>query len=92
MWGMVRGGLGVGVQDSMIGDAEPLVRRVLPDLEPLILSVWPVTHRELTTSACAWSMSCWLLSLPALERVKSSCWPDHRGAHSDPLLDSHPIA
>jgi DNA-binding transcriptional LysR family regulator len=50
MWGMVKGGLGIGVQDSLIGDAEPLVRRVLPDLEPLIFSMWLVTHREVNTS------------------------------------------
>jgi DNA-binding transcriptional LysR family regulator len=50
MWGLVKGGLGIGVQDSLIGDAEPLVRRVLPDLEPLIFSMWLVTHREVNTS------------------------------------------
>lgn len=50
MWGMVKGGLGIGVQDSLIGDAEPLVRRVLPDLEPLKFSMWLVTHREVNTS------------------------------------------
>ena len=50
MWGMVKGGLGIGVQDSLIGEAEPLVRRVLPDLEPLIFSMWLVTHREVNTS------------------------------------------
>ncbi len=50
MWGMVKGGLGIGIQDSLIGDAEPMVRRVLPDLEPLIFSMWLVTHREVNTS------------------------------------------
>jgi DNA-binding transcriptional LysR family regulator len=50
MWGMVKGGLGIGVQDSLIGDAEPLVRRVLPDLAPLTFSMWLVTHREVNTS------------------------------------------
>ncbi len=50
MWGMVKGGLGIGVQDSIIGDSEPLVRRVLPDLEPLTFAMWLVTHREVNTS------------------------------------------
>ncbi len=50
MWEMVKRGLGVGVQDGIIGDAEPLVRRALPDLEPLIFSMWLVAHRELNTS------------------------------------------
>lgn len=50
MWEMVKHGLGIGVQDGVIGDREPLVRRVLPDLEPLIFSMWLVTHREVNTS------------------------------------------
>ena len=50
MWELVKAGLGIGVQDGVIGDAEPLVRRVLPDLEPLIFSMWLVTHREVNTS------------------------------------------
>jgi DNA-binding transcriptional LysR family regulator len=50
MWEYVKQGLGIGVQDGAIGDREPLVRRVLPDLEPLIFSMWLVTHREVHTS------------------------------------------
>ena len=50
MWELVKQGLGIGVQDGVIGDREPLVRRVLPDLEPLIYSMWLVTHREVNTS------------------------------------------
>jgi DNA-binding transcriptional LysR family regulator len=50
MWELVKQGLGIGVQDGIIGDREPLVRRVLPDLEPLIFSMWLVTHREVNTS------------------------------------------
>jgi DNA-binding transcriptional LysR family regulator len=50
MWEMVKHGLGIGIQDGIIGDQEPLVRRVLPDLEPLAFSMWLVTHREVNTS------------------------------------------
>jgi DNA-binding transcriptional LysR family regulator len=50
MWEMVKRGIGIGVQDGVIGDAEPSVHRVLPDLEPLIFSMWLVAHRELNTS------------------------------------------
>jgi DNA-binding transcriptional LysR family regulator len=50
MWEMVKNGLGIGIQDGVIGDREPLVRRVLPDLEPLVFSMWLVTHREVNTS------------------------------------------
>lgn len=49
-WEMVKHGLGIGIQDGVVGDREPLVRRVLPDLEPLIFSMWLVTHREVQTS------------------------------------------
>ncbi len=49
-WEMVKHGLGIGIQDGVVGDREPLVRRVLPDLEPLIFSMWLVTHREVKTS------------------------------------------
>ena len=47
---MVKHGLGIGIIDGNIGDAEPLVRRALPDLEPLMFPVWLVAHRELNTS------------------------------------------
>ena len=50
MWEMVKQGLGIGIQDGVIGDKELLVRRVLPDLKPLIFSMWLVTHREVNTS------------------------------------------
>ncbi len=50
MWALVKHGLGIGIQDGEIGDAEPLVRRALPDLEPLVFPIWLVAHRELNTS------------------------------------------
>jgi DNA-binding transcriptional LysR family regulator len=50
MWEMVKQGLGIGILDGNIGDAEPLVRRVIPDFEPLMFPIWLVAHRELNTS------------------------------------------
>lgn len=50
MWELVRQGAAIGILDSFIGDKEPDVRRVLPDLEPLTFPIWLVAHRELTTS------------------------------------------
>ncbi len=50
MWELVKHGLGIGVFDGNIGDAEPRVRRVLPDLPPLMFPIWLVAHRELNTS------------------------------------------
>jgi DNA-binding transcriptional LysR family regulator len=50
MWELVKQGLGIGILDGEIGDREPLVRRALPDLEPIMFPMWLVTHRELNTS------------------------------------------
>ena len=50
MWELVRQGAAIGILDAHIGNADPVVRRVLPDLEPLVFPIWLVSHRELTTS------------------------------------------
>ncbi|WP_212523469.1 LysR family transcriptional regulator [Actibacterium sp. MT2.3-13A] len=49
-WECVRRGLGIGVMPAAIGDADPLVRRVLPDLPPIPFPVWLTAHRELHSS------------------------------------------
>jgi DNA-binding transcriptional LysR family regulator len=50
MWELVRHGAAIGIIDSQIGDADPDVVRVLPNLEPLSFPIRLVAHRELTTS------------------------------------------
>jgi DNA-binding transcriptional LysR family regulator len=50
MWELVKAGLGIGVLDGNIGDAEPLLTRVLPDFDPIVFPIWLVAHRELNTS------------------------------------------
>lgn len=50
MWELVKSGLGIGILDSAVGDREPMVQRVLPDLPPLKFPMWLVAHRELNTS------------------------------------------
>jgi len=50
MWELVKQGAAIGILDAYIGDTEPDVVRVLPDLEPLSFPIWLVAHRELTTS------------------------------------------
>lgn len=50
MWELVRQGAAIGILDAHIGDADPDVRRVLPDLEPLVFPIWLVAHRELKTN------------------------------------------
>lgn len=49
-WRMVCAGFGVGVMADDVGDAEPLVRRAAPWLEPFIYDMWLVAHRELRSS------------------------------------------
>lgn len=49
-WALVRAGAGVGIMTLRVGEADPMVRRLLPDLPPLTFPVWLVTHRDLRTS------------------------------------------
>ena len=49
-WELVKQSLGIGIMPEDIGDGEPLVARVITDLEPIIFPVWLTTHRELNTS------------------------------------------
>lgn len=50
MWELVKQGAAIGILDAYIGDSEPRVVRVLPDLEPLPFPIWLVAHRDVTTS------------------------------------------
>lgn len=45
-WEMVRGGHAICILDDRIGDAEPGVERILPDLAPIRFPVWLVAHRD----------------------------------------------
>ncbi len=49
-WELVKQGIGIGIMPDDVGDAEPKVRRVLPDMEPYRGEIWLVAHRELKTS------------------------------------------
>ncbi|MGL4240402.1 MAG: LysR family transcriptional regulator [Beijerinckiaceae bacterium] len=50
LWEMLRKGLGVGVMLRWAAERQPGLARVLPDLPPIPVPVWLVTHRELRTS------------------------------------------
>lgn len=49
-WELIKHGLGIGFMTEDVGDAEPMVERVLPRLDPFLVDVWLVAHRELKTS------------------------------------------
>lgn len=51
MWEFVKQGLGIGVFDFENGDAEPMVQRVLPNMDSIEATMWLVAHRELKSSA-----------------------------------------
>lgn len=47
MWEMVKAGLGLGILDDRLGDADPAVRRALPGYAPFTFPVWLVAHRDI---------------------------------------------
>lgn len=49
-WGLAREGLGIAIMLAAVGDREPAVRRVLPDLPPIVVPTWLVTHNDLRSS------------------------------------------
>ena len=48
-WSLVKAGVGVGGITENVGEHEPLVRRALPDMPPMVVPMWLVAHRELHT-------------------------------------------
>lgn len=49
-WEMVKQGLGIGIMAQEIAERTSGVECVLPDLDPVPVPIWLVTHRELHTS------------------------------------------
>lgn len=50
MWEMVRRGMGIGILDDRIGDADPAVERAVPGHAPIAFPVWIVAHRDIARS------------------------------------------
>jgi len=49
-WELVKQGVGITVVPEQVGDSEPLVQRVIPELQLPPSEVWLTSHRELRTS------------------------------------------
>ncbi|MDV7141665.1 LysR family transcriptional regulator [Tropicimonas sp. TH_r6] len=49
-WQLVKQGLAIGVVPTSLGDTDPVVRRVLPELAPITFPIWLVAHRDLATA------------------------------------------
>jgi DNA-binding transcriptional LysR family regulator len=50
VWEMVKRGMGVAAMVREVADATPGIVRLLPDIDPISVPVWLVSHRELHTS------------------------------------------
>ncbi|PHP26181.1 LysR family transcriptional regulator [Limimaricola cinnabarinus] len=50
MWEMVRKGMGIGILDDRIGDADEIVERAVPGFEPIAFPIWLVAHRDIARS------------------------------------------
>jgi len=51
MWEMIKAGLGVGFAQTVLVNAEPEIKAILPQLVIPPLQIWLTTHKELFTSA-----------------------------------------
>ena len=49
-WELTKQGVGVGVMPAQVGNSEPLVKRILPNLPGHKSELWLVAHREVRTS------------------------------------------
>ncbi|MGJ8611408.1 MAG: LysR family transcriptional regulator [Octadecabacter sp.] len=49
-WELARAGMGISPMDSIIGDADHTMEKLLPDDLEIIYPIWLVTHREVHTS------------------------------------------
>lgn len=49
-WELLKAGFGVAMQPDVLGNSEPGVEKVLPDMASVHFPIWLVTHRELQTS------------------------------------------
>ncbi len=49
-WELAKRGVGICFVMEAVGDAEPGMVRVLPELDPIPVPIWLVSHRELRTS------------------------------------------
>lgn len=49
-WEMAQNGLGVAIMADRIAAAAPQMKRLLPDMKPIVFPVWLASHRELHTS------------------------------------------
>ncbi len=47
---MAKKGVGIAIVPELIGNNEPAVVTVLPQLPPMTFPIWLTTHRELNTS------------------------------------------
>lgn len=65
---MIAQGAGIGVLPDFMGEPDPLLRRVLPDMVEIQRTFWLVTHAELARLARIEAVSSWLSECAAALR------------------------
>lgn len=50
VWEYVKQGLGISIMAKRVAELTPGIEPVLPELDPMLIPIWLVTHRELHTS------------------------------------------
>lgn len=71
LWELTKSGLGIGVIIEEVGDVEPRVVRVLPELAPIPVPAWLVAHREVHTSRRVRTVFDWIAQHLAPTRAAS---------------------
>jgi len=72
-WELAKQGIGICIVMDEVGDAEPKMRRVLPDLPAIPVPIWLATHQEVRTSRrirVVFDMLAQELSRPPHERTR----------------------
>ena len=73
----IRGGAGQGILPCFVGDADPLLERVMPPAPEIAADYWVIVHRDLRRAACVRAVIDWIQALFSREARRA-------GRHSSP--------
>jgi DNA-binding transcriptional LysR family regulator len=64
----IRAGAGQGILPCFVGDADPLLERVVPPAPEIAADYWVIVHRDLRRAACVRAVIDWIQALFLRER------------------------
>src|SRR4029077_3291091 len=64
----IRAGAGRGILPCFVGDADPLLERVVPPAPEIAADYWVIVHRDLRRAACVRAVIDWIQALFVRER------------------------